>query len=93
MSEQIDRDRLWKLVKAQLHIGQLVRGKVAFHVPFGVFVDLRCPFWGLIDIGEFGKDEMFPEDGCEVTSTIVGFTEHNQEIRLSHPIRTPKEDC
>jgi predicted RNA-binding protein with RPS1 domain len=78
-------EKSWLELKDRMQIGDVVVGKVVYLMPFGAFVDFGEPFLGLIDISQFGKQEPFPDVGSEVTATVLQFTDHNKQLRLSHP--------
>jgi ribosomal protein S1 len=70
-------------------LGQFVQGKVEYHTPFGVFVDLgEDSVKGLIKIPDFLDEgrmsqEMYPELGTTVGAIVVGYNESNgNEIYL-----------
>ena len=80
----------WEQLKSKYKIDQFVQGKVEFHAPYGVFVNLNEPLVkGLIKIPDFldegeMKPEMYPEVGSMIGAVVVGYNESNQrEIYLN----------
>jgi ribosomal protein S1 len=80
----------WEQVKSQYKLGQFVQGKVEFHAPFGVFLEMDEPLVkGLIKVPDFLDDaemtqEMYPEIGTTVGAIVVGYNESNcREIYLN----------
>jgi ribosomal protein S1 len=80
----------WIHLKSKYKLGQFVLGKVDFHAPFGVFVNLDDPVVkGLIKIPDFLDEgvmqaEMYPAIGTTVGAVVVGYNESNQqEVYLS----------
>lgn len=81
-------------LKSKYKLGQFLQGKVEFHAPFGVFLDIDdSTVKGLIKIPDF-LDEgemrkvMYPEIGTTVRAVVVGYNESN--CRASSAIkRTP----
>ncbi len=44
----------WEQIKSKYRLGQFVQGKVEYHAPFGIFVDIDEPsVKGLIKIPDF----------------------------------------
>ena len=77
-------------LKSKYKLGQFVRGKVEFHAPFGVFLEIDDSFVkGLIKIPDFldsgeTSEEMYPEIGTTIGAVVVGYNESNcREIYLS----------
>jgi transcriptional accessory protein Tex/SPT6 len=71
--------------------GTVITGKVEAVVGFGVFVDLSCPYPGLIDIGHthFNRGDRLPIDfadklkkGDEIQCVIAYFRFDNRQIGL-----------
>ncbi|GAP94709.1 RNA-binding protein [Leptolyngbya sp. NIES-2104] len=80
----------WDQIKSKYELGQFVQGRVEFHAPFGVFVDLgNSSVKGLIRIPDFldegaMTEEMYPELGTSVGAIVVGYNESNRrEIYLN----------
>jgi ribosomal protein S1 len=80
----------WEQIKSSYKLGQFVQGKVEYHAPFGIFVDIDEPVVkGLIKIPDFldedGMSEaMYPEIGTTIGAVVVGYNESNcREIYLS----------
>jgi ribosomal protein S1 len=77
-------------IKSRYRLGQFVQGKVEFHAPFGVFVELdESLVKGVIRIPDFldegaMSEEMYPEVGTTVGAIVVGYNERNCcEVYLS----------
>lgn len=80
----------WDQVKSKYKLGQFVQGKVEYHAPFGVFVDIgESLVKGLIKIPDFLDEgemtqQMYPEIGTTIGSVVVGYNESNcREVYLS----------
>lgn len=80
----------WDQIKSKYELGQFVQGRVEFHAPFGVFVDLGdSSVKGLIRIPDFldegtMTEEMYPELGTSIGAIVVGYNESNhREVYLS----------
>ncbi|MEO0457067.1 MAG: S1 RNA-binding domain-containing protein [Cyanobacteria bacterium P01_A01_bin.114] len=80
----------WENVKSKYEVGQFVQGKVEFHAPFGVFVELDgSSVKGLVKIPDFldegeMSEAMYPEVGTTIGAVIVGYNESNRrEIYLN----------
>jgi ribosomal protein S1 len=80
----------WEQIKSKHTLGQFVQGKVEFHAPFGVFIDIGEPsVKGLIKIPDFldeGEmhEEMYPEVNTTIGAVVVGYNESNcREVYLS----------
>lgn len=65
-------------------------GKVQFHAPFGVFVEINEPaVKGLIKVPDFldegaMSEAMYPEVGTSIGAVVVGYNDSNcREIYLS----------
>ena len=73
----------WDQIKSKYKLGQFVQGKVEFHAPFGVFVNVdESLVKGLIKIPDFldeGKmsQEMYPDVGTTIGAVVVGYNESN----------------
>jgi hypothetical protein len=71
--------QLWNQVKAKYQLGRLIYGKVEFHAPFGVFVDIGdLDVKGMIQITDFLDSgsmhpDMYPEIGSAVGAIVVGY--------------------
>lgn len=77
-------------IKSKYRLGQFVQGKVEYHAPFGVFIDLgEATVKGLIKIPDFLDEgimsaEMYPEIGTTVGAIVVGYNEQNgREVYLN----------
>ncbi|MBC6477522.1 MAG: RNA-binding protein [Hormoscilla sp. GM7CHS1pb] len=73
----------WQQIKSKYELGGFVQGKVEFHAPFGVFVDIgESLVKGLIKIPDFldsgeMSEEMYPEIGTTIGAVVVGYNESN----------------
>ena len=78
--------QLWSQVKTKYRLGKLIYGKVEFHTPFGVFVDIGDEnVKGIIQIPDFLDSgamipEMYPEIGSPVGAVVVGYTEDDRSL-------------
>jgi ribosomal protein S1 len=76
--------QFWDQVKNRYQIGKLIYGKVLFHKPFGVFVDIGDEIVkGIIQIPDFLDSdamtpEMYPEIGSPIGAVVVGYTEDDR---------------
>ena len=76
--------QLWSQIKPKYQIGKLIYGKVEFHAPFGVFIDIGDEdVKGIIQISDFLDSgamtpEMYPEIGSPVGAVVVGYTEDDR---------------
>jgi len=77
-------------IKLQYPLGQFIQGKVEYHAPFGVFVDLgEASVKGLIKIPDFLDEgmmsvEMYPDLGTVIGAIVVGYNESNgREVYLN----------
>jgi ribosomal protein S1 len=89
MIELIDNQN-WEQIKSKYKLGQFVQGKVEYHTPFGVFVDIgESLVKGLIKIPDFldegeMSEQMYPEIGVTIGAIVVGYNEKNcSEVYLS----------
>jgi ribosomal protein S1 len=80
----------WEQIKSKYKLGQFVQGKVEFHAPFGVFVDLdESLVKGLIKIPDFldegsMNEAMYPEIGTTIGAVVAGYNESNsREVYLN----------
>lgn len=80
----------WEQVKSRYKLNRFVQGKVEFHTPFGVFVNIdESLVKGLIKIPDFldegeMSEEMYPEIGTTIGAVVVGYNESNcREIYLN----------
>lgn len=77
-------EQLWNQVKTKYQLGKLIHGKVEFHAPFGVFVDIGdVNVRGIIQIPDFLDNgvmtsEMYPEIGSPVGAVVIGYTEDDR---------------
>ena len=80
----------WEQIKLKYKLGQFLLGKVEYHAPFGVFVNIgENDVKGLIKIPDFldngeMSEEMYPEIGAAIGAIVVGYNDRNcREIYLS----------
>ena len=79
-------DNFWNQVKAKYRLGELIHGKVEYHAPFGIFVDLGDEnVRGIVQITDFVDTgdmtpEMYPDIGSPIGAVVIGYTqdERNQ---------------
>jgi ribosomal protein S1 len=87
MAQIITENISWSTLKKIMTIGEIVKGQVTRHAPYGVFVDLGIPFEGLIQITDF-KDQgimspqEYPPVGQEIEAVVLGFKEFGHQIWL-----------
>lgn len=79
-----------ELIKSKYPLGQFVQGKVEYHAPFGVFVDLgEDSVKGLIKLPDFLDEgvmsqEMYPDLGITIGAIVVGYNESDgREVYLN----------
>lgn len=77
-------------IKSKFKIGQFIQGKVEFHAPFGVFLNIDdSSAKGLIRIPDFLDEgamslDMYPDLNKVIGAVVVGYNESNgQEVYLS----------
>jgi ribosomal protein S1 len=80
---------MWEEAKKRYPVGARVRGIVAQHQPFGIFVDLDDPVaLGLVQIIDFlDKERMtpaqYPPVGASIDAVVLGHTdERRKQVRL-----------
>lgn len=82
----------WEGIMAIYPMGSLISGTVIHHAPFGVFIDFgHDVLTGFIERTEFSDENesvvrlesLFPEIGKKITGVIVGYGQHNNELRIS----------
>jgi ribosomal protein S1 len=80
----------YEQIKSKYKLGQFVLGKVEYHAPFGIFIDLGdSSVKGLIKIPDFLDEgvmtqEQYPEIGSTVGAVVVGYNQSNfNEIYLN----------
>lgn len=89
MAKKKDIDHDWAKAKSKLEIGTVIKGDVFAHLPFGVFVNIKGPFLGLIEIpyfkelGERMTPKEYPELGEKIRAVVLGFRDSNHQIALS----------
>ena len=86
MNEKID----WIEIEKIYPIGSKITGKVEYHAPFGIFIDIDYPvFKGLIQITDFLDEDimsadMYPPVGSKIEAVVLAFTrDHRNQIWLS----------
>jgi len=63
---------------------QLIHGKVEYHAPFGIFVNIGDnTVRGIIQIADFVNNrdmtsEMYPDIGSPIGAVVVGYTEDDR---------------
>jgi ribosomal protein S1 len=78
------QDLFWNQVKSQYRLGELIYGKVEFHAPFGIFVNLGDDtVRGLVQITDFVDSgemtpEMYPDCESPIGAVVVGYTEDDR---------------
>jgi ribosomal protein S1 len=77
-------DQLWNRVKSDYRLGELIHGKVEYHAPFGIFVNIGDDtVRGMIQITDFVdtgdmNPEMYPDIDSPIGAVIVGYTEDDR---------------
>jgi ribosomal protein S1 len=77
-------DQLWNRVKSDYRLGKLIHGKVEYHAPFGIFVDIGDDtVRGMIQITDFVdtgnmNPEMYPDIDSPIGAVVVGYTEDDR---------------
>jgi len=71
----------WSQVKSKYRLGELIHGKVEYHAPFGIFVDIGdVNVRGLVQITDFVDTgdmtpQMYPDVGSPRGAVVIGYTE------------------
>ncbi|NEU76762.1 S1 RNA-binding domain-containing protein [Hassallia byssoidea VB512170] len=80
----------WNEVKSKYRFGELIHGKVEYHAPFGIFVDIGdANIRGIVQITDFVDTgdmtpEMYPDIGSPIGAVVIGYTEDKRnQIWLS----------
>jgi ribosomal protein S1 len=80
----------WNSIESKYPLGKLIYGKIEFHAPFGVFVNLGdAEVKGLIQISDFLDTgsmtaEMYPDIDSPVGAVVIGYTKDDrQQVWLS----------
>lgn len=74
----------WNQVKSKYPLGELIHGKVEYHSPFGIFVNLDDEMVrGLVQITDFVDTgemtpEMYPDIGSPIGAVVIGYTEDDR---------------
>lgn len=77
-------DQLWNRVKSDYRLGDLIHGKVEYHAPFGIFVNIgddtvrgMIQITDFVDIGDMNP-EMYPDIDSPIGAVVVGYTEDDR---------------
>jgi ribosomal protein S1 len=76
--------QFWDQVKSKYQLGELIYGKVEYHAPFGIFINLGDDMVrGLVQITDFVDSgemipEMYPDIGSPIGAVVVGYTEDDR---------------
>jgi ribosomal protein S1 len=77
-------DQLWNRVKSDYRLGELIHGKVEYHAPFGIFVNIgddtvrgMIQITDFVDIGDMNP-EMYPDIDSPIGAVVVGYTEDDR---------------
>ncbi len=77
-------DQFWNQVKSKYQLGKLIHGKVEYHAPFGIFVDIGDDtVRGIVQITDFVDSgimtpDMYPDIGSPIGAVVVGYTEDDR---------------
>lgn len=77
--------QFWERVKSKYRLGELIHGRVEYHAPFGIFVDIGDDtVRGLVQITDFVDSgditpEMYPDIGSPIGAVVVGYTEDDRK--------------
>lgn len=77
-------DQLWNQVKSDYRLGTLIHGKVEYHAPFGIFVNIGDDtVRGMIQITDFVdtgdmNPEMYPDIDSLIGAVVIGYTEDDR---------------
>jgi ribosomal protein S1 len=83
------KDIEWEKIRIEYPIGSIVVGPVEHHANFGVFVNLGIEnIKGLIEVVDFLDSGimtkfLYPALGQQVKAVVIGYSTHNNQIRLS----------
>ena len=75
----------WNSIESKYPLGKLIYGKIEFHAPFGVFVNLGdAEVKGLIQISDFLDTgsmtaEMYPDSDSPVGAVVIGYTKDDRK--------------
>jgi ribosomal protein S1 len=77
-------DQLWNRVKSDYRLGTLIHGKVEYHAPFGIFVNIgddtvrgMIQITDFVDTGDMNQ-EMYPDIDSPIGAVVVGYTEDDR---------------
>jgi ribosomal protein S1 len=77
----------WNQVKSKYRLGELIHGKVEYHAPFGIFVDIGdANVKGLVQITDFVDTgdmtpEMYPDIDSPIGAVVIGYTDGERDVR------------
>ena len=75
----------WNQIESKYPLEKLIYGKIEFHAPFGVFVNLGdAEVKGLIQISDFLDTgsmtaEMYPDIDSPVGAVVIGYTKDDRK--------------
>lgn len=75
----------WNKIKSKYRLGELIEGKVEYHAPFGIFIDIGDQnVRGIIQITDFVDTgdmtpQMYPDIGSSIEAVVVGYTEDDRK--------------
>ena len=75
----------WNSIESKYPLGKLIYGKIEFHAPFGVFVNLSdAEVKGLIQISDFLDTgamtaEMYPDIDSPVGAVVIGYIKDDRK--------------
>jgi ribosomal protein S1 len=76
--------QFWDQVRSKYQLGELIYGKVEYHAPFGIFINLGDDLVrGLVQITDFVDSgdmmpEMYPDIGSPIEAVVIGYTEDDR---------------
>ena len=77
----------WNQVKSKYRLGEVIHGKVEYHAPFGIFVDIGdANVKGLVQITDFVDTgdmtpEMYPDIDSPIGAVVIGYTDDERDVR------------
>ncbi len=74
-------NNFWNQIKSKYRLGELIHGKVEYHAPFGILVDIDdenvrgiVQITDFVDTGDMTPD-MYPDVGSPIGAVVIGYTE------------------
>ncbi|WP_420571559.1 S1 RNA-binding domain-containing protein [Kordia sp.] len=87
----------WNTLKKELHIGEIISGKVFKIEPHGIYIDINKKFYGIVLAPYISKNritvENYPKIGEIVTGLIIHFSEEidQKNIEFNYVVVSMKD--